>query len=102
MEDVLAYVESMGLCIASNMITVDEYPVGYMYREEPSNEMDSGWRFLSGCEDDEYSDNTDNHHMHDVITIATCDPSIIPYLDAGVSMAYEKAPGLNDFELIED
>ena len=31
------------------MITVDGYPVGFMYREEP-NDVDGGWRFFSGKE----------------------------------------------------
>ncbi|WP_101758607.1 DUF2185 domain-containing protein [Oceanicoccus sp. KOV_DT_Chl] len=37
-----------GGCIATDMITVHGKKVGYMYREEPSNEMDSGWCIMWG------------------------------------------------------
>ena len=46
-------------CIATDRITVDGMPVGYMYREKPKEgawfeEYDSGWRFTAGDESDEY------------------------------------------------
>ena len=44
-----------GGCIASDRITVDGQKVGYMYRENPTTEADSGWRFFSGDENDEYA-----------------------------------------------
>ena len=35
-------------CMATNMITVEGWKVGYMYRDEPSAVFpDSGWRFDS-------------------------------------------------------
>ena len=39
-----------GSCFASDLITVKGYPVGFMYREEPDNDLDSGWHFFSGSE----------------------------------------------------
>lgn len=47
----------MSYCIISNKIT--NY-VGYLYREVPDNETDSGWRFLEGTESDDYINNADN------------------------------------------
>lgn len=44
----------MGGCMAPDKITVDGEPVDFMYRVEPNFERDSGWRFLSGTEDQEY------------------------------------------------
>jgi len=35
-----------GGCLATNMITIDVYQIGYMYREEPHNDLDNGWRFF--------------------------------------------------------
>ncbi len=40
-------------CIATDRITVDGLPVGYMYREKPEEGnpfegYDSGWRFTAG------------------------------------------------------
>lgn len=43
-------VPQMGGCFATDKITVEGLKVGYMYREEPDDESDSGWRFFSGTE----------------------------------------------------
>jgi hypothetical protein len=59
-----------GGCIASDKITVDGYLVRFMYREAPDHDADSGWRFMSGYEDDAYMENPDNHAIYDVNTIA--------------------------------
>jgi hypothetical protein len=34
--------------------------IGYCYRDIPENNIDSGWRFLYGDEDEEYLDNPAN------------------------------------------
>jgi len=101
-EEIKPLVEGMGACFATDMITVEGKPVRFMYREAPDNEVDSGWRFMTGYEDDEYMDNPDNHAIYDVNTIANYDPSIIPFLNAEVGLAFEKVPGAKDFVLVED
>ena len=40
-----------------------------MYKEEPDNDVDSGWRFFSGFETDEYVNNPKNIEVYDVNTI---------------------------------
>lgn len=100
--DIKPLVEGMGACFASDMITVDGMPVRFMYREEPDNNVDSGWRFLSGYEDDAYMASPDNHAIYDVNTIANYDPSIISLLDSDIGVAFEKAPGTDQFVLIEN
>ena len=80
--------EGRGSGIASDHITVDGKPVGFMYREAPDNPHDSGWRFLSGTESQEYMDRSENFAMYDVNTIANYDPAIIDYLDAPIGSAY--------------
>ena len=99
-EEIKPLVEGMGACFASDMITVDGMPVRFMYRQQPDNEMDSGWRFLSGYEDDDYMDNINNHEIYDVNTIANYDPTIIPFLDAEAGLAFEKEPGAMEFVLV--
>jgi hypothetical protein len=42
-----------GACIATDRITVEGMPVGYMYREAPHDPGDSGWHFFSGDESQE-------------------------------------------------
>ncbi len=95
--------EGRGACFATDMITVEGEPVRFMYREHPDNDVDSGWRFMSGYESDQYMENAENHGIYDVNTIANYDPSIIPFLDAEVGLAFEKVPGgAQDFVLVED
>ena len=79
-----------GSCFASDMITVEGYPVGLMFREEPNDENDSGWRFFSGSESEEFTQDMDNFGLYDVNTIANYDPAIIPFLDAEYDAAFER------------
>jgi hypothetical protein len=89
-DQILDLAVGYGGCIASDMITVDGQPVGYMYKQAPQDGRDSGWRFLSGLESDEYMADASNHAVYDVNTIANYDPSIISFLDALVGSEFEK------------
>lgn len=77
-------------CIASDKITIELLKVGYMYREEPfeKGKPDSGWRFLSGDEDEVYMENTGNHRVHLLNSICNYDQEIIPLLDAVPGSAF--------------
>jgi hypothetical protein len=70
-----------GYCFATDRITVDGAKVGYMYREDPDFEDDSGWRFFAGDESQEYADDPANTMIYDVNEIANYDREIIPHLD---------------------
>src|SRR5689334_12186398 len=83
----------LGSAFASDMITVDGKRVGYMYREEPDDETDSGWRFLSGEESQAYLDDAAHLEIYDVNTIANYDPDIVPHLSAPVGSAFEREDG---------
>jgi hypothetical protein len=76
-----------GSCIASDRITVEGAQVGLMYREEPDSEFDSGWRFLTGNESEEYMENPRNFGLFDVNTIANYDPLICRYIESPVGTA---------------
>lgn len=84
--------EGRGACFATDHITVDGHKVGYMYREPPDADVpaDSGWRFFSGKESEEYIDDPAHTEIYDVNTIANYDPEIIPLLDAPVNSAFER------------
>lgn len=81
-EDIKQLIEARGGCLASNKITMDGEPIGYAYREEPDDGFtnDSGWRFLSGTEDDGYTDNPENFNVFQLNTICNYDARIIPFL----------------------
>jgi len=88
----------LGTCIATDKITVQGLPVRFMYREQAIGSADSGWRFLSGLESDAYMENANNQGAHDVNVIANIDPSVIPFLNAPVGAAFEKAEAGGEFE----
>jgi len=92
-----------GACMATDDITVRGRKVGFMYREaEPDNELDSGWRFMSGLESQGYMDDPGNHGVYDVNTIANYDPSIVEHLDAPPGSAFERTPGAARFRPVTD
>jgi len=92
-----ALAEGRGSCLASDRITVAEQRVGFMYRELPANDIDSGWRFLSGEETQDYADDPANFALYDVNTIANYDPGIVTHLDAPAFSAFERDPDTNVF-----
>jgi hypothetical protein len=90
-------IRPIGGCMATDRITVDGEKVDYMYREQPDFENDSGWRFLSGKETQEYADNADNWAIYDVNTIANYDSAIIDYLDSPIGSELERVKGTEIF-----
>ena len=92
----------MGICIASDRITVDGGKVGYMYREERIEPADSGWRFFCGDEDDEYVNVPENIAVYDINTILSFDKSITPYLNAAIGATFEREDENACFKVSED
>jgi hypothetical protein len=88
----------MGYCLVSDKITVDGMKVGFMYREKPEEKDDSGWRFLSGTETEEYMDDENNTMIFDVNVVANYDEAIIPYLKSKVGTELERIEGSDDFK----
>lgn len=81
-EEVIRMPEWGGGCIATDRITVDGARVGYMYREGANNNLDSGWRFFAGDEDETYLNDVTKRRVYRVDTIINYDPGIVGYLDA--------------------
>jgi len=77
-------------CIATDYITVHGMKVDYMYREEPNNELDTGWRFFSGAETQKYIDDAENSCVFSLNTIANYDKDILPFLDLPVGTEIER------------
>ena len=73
-----------------------------MYREATDRHLDSGWCFMSGFESDEYMNDSENHAVYDVNTIANYDPDIVPFLDAPVGSALERKNGTGPLVEVRD
>ena len=100
-DDIEAIAEGYGACFATDMITVDGRKVAFMYREAPDNEVDSGWRFMSGFESDDYMSDPENVGIYDVNTIANYDRGIVSFLEAPIGSAFERRDGTGDFEQVD-
>lgn len=96
-EDIKQLIKLGFSCIAPDRITVDGKKIGYMYRENPTSEFDTGWRFFAGDEDEQYTDNPDNFEIYELNTICNYDQDIIPYLMKPVGIKLER----NDKEFKE-
>jgi hypothetical protein len=80
----------LGYVIASKKITGENKKIAWMYREEPSDPQDSGWRFFSGEEDQEYANNPENFEIYDIHTILKIDDSIQEHLLSNYGSSFEK------------
>lgn len=92
---------NLGYIIASREVAANGKPVGYMYREEPDNEGDSGWRVFSGEETQEYADDPDNFALYNASTIVALDPSIEVLLEEPPPVAFERDPS-GSFRKVND
>lgn len=79
-------------CYVTNRILKDGVRVGYLYREAPDNERDSGWRFTANDESDEYMGNSKNLAFVSVGAVLSKDDSFIHLLDApeGSSFVFDE------------
>ncbi len=82
--------DKMGYCLAPKRLVEEKLKVRFMYREEPDNGDDSGWRFFSGDEDDEYVNDPDNIGLYDVSTILAIDRDIGAHLASPAGSAFER------------
>lgn len=80
-EKMAELVKIPGFSIVSNHILNEGMPIMFMYREAPTESEDSGWRFLSGKENQEYIDEVENSRFIGLNTMANMDKAIIPHLN---------------------
>ncbi|NOZ94430.1 MAG: DUF2185 domain-containing protein [Acidobacteria bacterium] len=64
--------------------------VGWLYREEPDRENDSGWRVFSGAEPDDFADDASNFAILSLEELIELDPAVESVLDAPPGSCYER------------
>lgn len=101
-EDIKDLIKTESYGVVSDKITIHGEKIGYMYREAKEDENDSGWRFLSGTETEEYVSDPKNQMFFDLNTIANYDPAIIPYLKMKKGTELERIEGTDNFAEITD
>lgn len=75
-------------CFVTKRVLTEGYKVGYLYREEPDEENDSGWRFTSNTESDEYMDDSDNVAYVSLGAVLSRDDSFIDLLELPAGTAF--------------
>jgi hypothetical protein len=75
-------------CFVTNRVLVDGRRVGYLYREEPDEEEDSGWRLTANDESDEYMSNAENLAYVSLGAVLSKDDSFRHLLDSPVGSAF--------------
>lgn len=92
-EQIVRLIGPVGTATATDMIMVEGRDIGYMYREDPINDVDTGWRFFAGDESDAYIEDNNNTGFYEINTIANYHPSIIARLDESVGTAWDGCRG---------
>lgn len=93
-------VQKPGYSIVSNQILNDGEPILFMYRDKSIESEDSGWRFLSGKEDQEYLDEPLNSRFIGLNTMANMEPRIMPHLKKRQGTELERDHPDEDFRPI--
>lgn len=89
-------------CFVTQRILKDGIKVGYLYREEPDNVQDSGWRFTANDESDDYMDNPKNIAFVSIGLVLSKDDSFIDLLDAPEGASYTRDPLTKAFVPLRD
>lgn len=89
-------------CFVTRRILSDGAKVGYLYREDPDNEDDSGWRFTANDESDEYMDDSDNSAYVSVGLVLSKDDSFIHLLDSPAGASFARDPDTQEFVPLAD
>ena len=84
-----ALLAALDRCIVTNTVAKQGEPVGFLYREAPVFENDSGWRFFSGDETDEYTDDSDNFSVVSLSEITQSNPAIAALIAQPEGSAWE-------------
>ena len=81
------------VCKASSKITIDKERINYFFKEDvdPNIPDDSGWRFFTGNETDDYIKDPENFKLYYLNDLCNLDKDIIRLLEkSSVGMAYKR------------
>ena len=85
------------LAIVSNRVARDGEPACWLYREDPDNERDSGWRVFAGDEADEYVADSANCSVLPLRELISADPGVETVLTEPAPAAFARDTQDDDF-----
>lgn len=78
------------LAMVSRMVTADNKPILWIFRDEPEDKEDSGWRIFSGDEEEDYFDEEDNFDWLTVAELLEKEPTIEPFIKHNPNSEFER------------
>lgn len=89
-------------CFVTRRILDEGARVGYLYREAPDRDEDSGWRFMAGDESQAYMDDADNLALVSLGALLSLDDSFVELLDAPEGAQFERDEITGGFVAVDD
>lgn len=89
-------------CFVTNRVLNDGARAGYLYREEPDEEKDSGWRITANDESDEYMDDSNNCAYVSLGAVLNKDDSFIHLLDSPIGAAFIRDEETGEFVALQN
>ncbi|MGF1704492.1 DUF2185 domain-containing protein [Enterovibrio baiacu] len=90
----------LGYVIVNKELIDNGKSIGYFYREEPDSNEDSGWRFFTGEETQEFVDKAENFVLYSASKLAALHPAILPFL--GLNAPVELEWYEDDYVIVEE
>jgi hypothetical protein len=88
--------------VVSRLVATDRQKVRWMYREEPTEPADSGWRFFSGDEAENFAENPENFEFHPLDFVTEIDPAVAAHLEREAPVAFERESAEGEFTEVLD
>lgn len=85
-------------CFVTHRVLNDGQRVGYLYREEPDDENDSGWRMTANDESEAYMADSRNASYVSLGVVLSKDDAFCGLLDAPSGAAFVRNPETGEFE----
>lgn len=89
-------------CFVTKRVLDDGELVGYLYREEPDQEDDSGWRITANDESDEYMEDSRNIAYVSLGVVLSQDDSFRELLDSPIGAAFIRNSNTGHFEAVDN
>jgi hypothetical protein len=84
-------------CFVTNRVLKDGRPAGYIYREAPDGEEDSGWRITANDESEKYMDDPKNFAYVSLGAVLNKDDAFVDLLDSPEGAAFALDPQTGQF-----
>ena len=76
--------------------------IRFIYREQPNNNEDSGWRIFTGNESEEYTNDYKNIQIMKIVDLLARDNTLFEPIKNGKYIAFERNEKESKWTIVED